>query len=309
MKYDFGLTSPLLVVAQRRGVEGHTAAEQVLLEDGFPRHVREPLHQILDQRGAAAHPVSPPLRRYSGVRLLTVCPRLRVRGLGPLGHDTPCVRRSTHLSGGTDPMTETLTNWAGNITTPPRSCTARTRSTRSRRWSRGARGCGYWAAGTRSTRSPSRATDGVLLSLAALPPTVDVDTTARTVRVAGGVRYAELARVGARARSRPAQHGVPPAHLGGGLGGDRYARVGNRQRFARLGRARGRAGHGGRLDGDDRPGRRRASTAPSPRSAPWVSSPRSPSTWSRTSRSSSTSSPNCRWTGWTSRRWRRRRTA
>jgi xylitol oxidase len=37
-------------------------------------------------------------------------------------------------------------------------------------------------------------TDGLLLSLADLPRTTDVDTTARTVRVAGGVRYAELAR-------------------------------------------------------------------------------------------------------------------
>ncbi|MEV8015932.1 FAD-binding protein [Streptomyces sp. NPDC086554] len=36
--------------------------------------------------------------------------------------------------------------------------------------------------------------DGTLLSLTALPPSVDVDTAARTVRVAGGVRYAELAR-------------------------------------------------------------------------------------------------------------------
>ncbi|KAA0941497.1 FAD-binding protein [Streptomyces apricus] len=35
---------------------------------------------------------------------------------------------------------------------------------------------------------------GVLLSLTALPPSVEVDTAARTVRVAGGVRYAELAR-------------------------------------------------------------------------------------------------------------------
>ncbi|MEU2912531.1 D-arabinono-1,4-lactone oxidase [Streptomyces massasporeus] len=36
--------------------------------------------------------------------------------------------------------------------------------------------------------------EGVLLSLADLPPEVDVDTAARTVRVGGGVRYAELAR-------------------------------------------------------------------------------------------------------------------
>lgn len=37
-------------------------------------------------------------------------------------------------------------------------------------------------------------TDGTLISLAELPRTVDIDTAARTVRVAGGVRYAELAR-------------------------------------------------------------------------------------------------------------------
>ncbi|MGW2209845.1 FAD-binding protein [Streptomyces sp. NPDC001781] len=37
-------------------------------------------------------------------------------------------------------------------------------------------------------------TGGVLLSVAGLPPVIDVDTTARTVRVGGGVRYAELAR-------------------------------------------------------------------------------------------------------------------
>ncbi len=60
-----------LVVAERGRVEGHAAPEQVLLEDGLPRDVREPLHQILDQRGtaAAAHPV-PPSGSY--VRLLTV---------------------------------------------------------------------------------------------------------------------------------------------------------------------------------------------------------------------------------------------
>jgi xylitol oxidase len=37
-------------------------------------------------------------------------------------------------------------------------------------------------------------TDGLLLSLAALPAGIDVDTAARTVRVGGGVRYAQLAR-------------------------------------------------------------------------------------------------------------------
>ncbi|MGW6306638.1 D-arabinono-1,4-lactone oxidase [Streptomyces niveus] len=37
-------------------------------------------------------------------------------------------------------------------------------------------------------------TDGALVSLAGLPGTVEVDSAAATVRVAGGVRYAELAR-------------------------------------------------------------------------------------------------------------------
>ncbi|MEU0331892.1 FAD-binding protein [Streptomyces sp. NPDC006193] len=36
--------------------------------------------------------------------------------------------------------------------------------------------------------------DGVLVSTAGLPPETEVDTAARTVRVSGGVRYAELAR-------------------------------------------------------------------------------------------------------------------
>ncbi len=70
-----------LVVAERGRVEGHSAPEQILLEDGLPRDVRESLHQILDQRGttAAAHPVSPP---GSDVRLLTVCPWVCEAGTG-----------------------------------------------------------------------------------------------------------------------------------------------------------------------------------------------------------------------------------
>ncbi|MQY38616.1 putative xylitol oxidase [Streptomyces sp. RB17] len=36
--------------------------------------------------------------------------------------------------------------------------------------------------------------EGVLLSVDGLPPVIEVDTAARTVRVSGGVRYAELAR-------------------------------------------------------------------------------------------------------------------
>ncbi|MHA5050611.1 FAD-binding protein [Streptomyces sp. SD15] len=91
-------------------------------------------------------------------------------------------------------MTETLTNWAGNITYTakelhrPQSLDALAAlvadSARVR-----VLGSGH---SFNAIAEPGE--DGVLLSLTALPPTVDVDTTARTVRVAGGVRYAELAR-------------------------------------------------------------------------------------------------------------------
>ncbi|MFG2474674.1 FAD-binding protein [Streptomyces fagopyri] len=91
-------------------------------------------------------------------------------------------------------MTKPLTNWAGNITYTaeklhrPRSPDALAalvaKSDRVR-----VLGSGH---SFNEIADPGR--DGVLLSLSAMPPVVDVDTTARTVRVAGGVRYAELAR-------------------------------------------------------------------------------------------------------------------
>ncbi|MEU4089512.1 FAD-binding protein [Streptomyces aureus] len=91
-------------------------------------------------------------------------------------------------------MTGTLTNWAGNITYAagqlhrPASLDALralvTDSSRVR----------VLGSGHSFNEIADPGPDGVLLSLTALPPSVDVDTTARTVRVSGGVRYAELAR-------------------------------------------------------------------------------------------------------------------
>lgn len=91
-------------------------------------------------------------------------------------------------------MTETLTNWAGNITYTakelhrPHSLDALAalvaQSARVR----------VLGSGHSFNEIAEPGDDGVLLSLTALPPAVDVDSTARTVRVAGGVRYAELAR-------------------------------------------------------------------------------------------------------------------
>ncbi|MET7285545.1 FAD-binding protein [Streptomyces sp. NPDC005573] len=59
---------------------------------------------------------------------------------------------------------------------------------------------------------------GVLLSLAGLPPVTDVDTAARTVRVSGGVRYAELARaVHARGLALPNMASLPHISVAGSV--------------------------------------------------------------------------------------------
>lgn len=91
-------------------------------------------------------------------------------------------------------MTETVTNWAGNITYAarelhrPHSLDALRSLVADRTRVR------VLGSGHSFNEIAEPGPDGVLLSLAALPAEVDVDTTARTVRVGGGVRYAELAR-------------------------------------------------------------------------------------------------------------------
>ncbi|MEV5843908.1 FAD-binding protein [Streptomyces sp. NPDC051985] len=60
--------------------------------------------------------------------------------------------------------------------------------------------------------------EGVLLSIADLPPAVEVDTAARTVRVAGGVRYAELAReVDAHGLALPNMASLPHISVAGSV--------------------------------------------------------------------------------------------
>lgn len=87
-----------------------------------------------------------------------------------------------------------MLNWAGNITFSTgephrpgsldelRALIARSRHVR-------VLGSGH----SFNTIADADGPDGTLVSLAALPSSLDVDTAARTVRVAGGVRYAELA--------------------------------------------------------------------------------------------------------------------
>ncbi|MEU6532102.1 D-arabinono-1,4-lactone oxidase [Streptomyces sp. NPDC046928] len=71
--------------------------------------------------------------------------------------------------------------------------------------------------------------EGVLLSIAALPPLVDVDGAARTVRVAGGIRYAELARaVHAHGLALPNMASLPHISVAGSVAtGTHGSGVGN----------------------------------------------------------------------------------
>src|SRR3954468_4360260 len=91
-------------------------------------------------------------------------------------------------------MSETITNWAGNITYSAKElhrphsldgiAALVAESGRVR----------VLGSGHSFNEIAEPGPDGTLLTIAALPPEFDVDTTARTVRVSGGVRYAELAR-------------------------------------------------------------------------------------------------------------------
>ncbi|MEU5276224.1 FAD-binding protein [Streptomyces asoensis] len=91
-------------------------------------------------------------------------------------------------------MSQTVTNWAGNITFAaaelhrPRSLDAL------RPLVAGSGRVRVLGSGHSFNEIAAPGDDGVLLSLEALPGEIDVDTAARTVRVGGGVRYAELAR-------------------------------------------------------------------------------------------------------------------
>ncbi|NUS12638.1 MAG: FAD-binding protein [Streptomyces sp.] len=82
-------------------------------------------------------------------------------------------------------------NWAGNLTfsaaevrRPATVAELRSAVASSRRAK---------ALGSAHSFSDIADTDGTLIDTSALPPEIDIDTAARTVRVAAGVRYAELA--------------------------------------------------------------------------------------------------------------------
>ncbi|QDI68221.1 FAD-binding protein [Streptomyces calvus] len=91
-------------------------------------------------------------------------------------------------------MTETVTNWAGNITYTAKELHRPHSVNALLNLVAGSRRVRVLGSGHSFNEIAEPGEDGVLLSLDALPAEIDVDTTARTVRVGGGVRYAELAR-------------------------------------------------------------------------------------------------------------------
>ncbi len=92
-------------------------------------------------------------------------------------------------------MAETLTNWAGNITYTPKELRRPHSLDALRALVSESAKVRVLGSGHSFNQIAEPGGDGVLLSLTALGQEIDVDTAARTVRVGGGVRYAELARV------------------------------------------------------------------------------------------------------------------
>ncbi|MGY1496514.1 FAD-binding protein [Streptomyces sp. QTS52] len=92
-------------------------------------------------------------------------------------------------------MAETLTNWAGNIIYTPTELHRPGSLGALRALVAGSARVRVLGSGHSFNEIAEPGDGGVLLSLAGLEQEVDVDTAARTVRVGGGVRYAELARV------------------------------------------------------------------------------------------------------------------
>ncbi|MGC9439390.1 FAD-binding protein [Streptomyces sp. WG5] len=89
----------------------------------------------------------------------------------------------------------TVTNWAGNITYTAKELLRPNSLDALRALVADSARVRVLGSGHSFNEIAEPGAEGVLLSLAALPAEVDVDTAARTVRVGGGVRYAELARV------------------------------------------------------------------------------------------------------------------
>jgi xylitol oxidase len=91
-------------------------------------------------------------------------------------------------------MTESVTNWAGNITYAGAELRRPRTLEELRALVRGGGRVRVLGSGHSFNRIADPGEGGLLLSLDAMPPRIDVDTATRTVVAGGGVRYAELAR-------------------------------------------------------------------------------------------------------------------
>ncbi|MFI5820888.1 FAD-binding protein [Streptomyces rishiriensis] len=103
-------------------------------------------------------------------------------------------------------MTETVTNWAGNIVFAAKEVHRPRSLDELRALVSGSARVRVLGSGHSFNKIAEPGGDGVLLSLDGLTGEIDVDVSARTVRVGGGVRYAELAR-------RVHEHGLALANM------------------------------------------------------------------------------------------------
>ncbi|GGJ21389.1 FAD-binding protein [Streptomyces brasiliensis] len=115
-------------------------------------------------------------------------------------------------------MTETVTNWARNITYTAKELHRPRALDALRTLVAGSSRVRVLGSGHSFNEIADPGVDGVLVSIADLPPVLDVDTTARTVRVSGGLRYAELARaVHAHGLALPNMASLPHISVAGSV--------------------------------------------------------------------------------------------
>ncbi|MGW6295566.1 FAD-binding protein [Streptomyces sp. NPDC055058] len=115
-------------------------------------------------------------------------------------------------------MTESVTNWAGNITYAGAELRRPRTLDELRALVRGGGRVRVLGSGHSFNRIADPGEGGLLLSLDAMPPRIDVDTAARTVVAGGGVRYAELARtVHAHGLALPNMASLPHISVAGSV--------------------------------------------------------------------------------------------
>lgn len=115
-------------------------------------------------------------------------------------------------------MTETITNWAGNITYSAKELHRPYSLDAISALVAGSERVRVLGSGHSFNDIAEPGPEGVLLSIAGLPPAVDVDHEARTVRASGGVRYAELARaVDAHGLALPNMASLPHISVAGSV--------------------------------------------------------------------------------------------